>query len=183
MPKEVHPNIFACVMPFKRQSIERLKAGFSAITLADTRWQNCFIKSTILLPNVLALQQAREAQCDDAILIKGGYAIESTSANLFIVINGVLMTPPVHPNILRGITRDLILKLARKNDIPIQERMITETELENADEIWISSSTKEIYPITKLNHQAVGNGEAGPIWERMIAFFQQYTQNYVNGKQ
>ncbi len=171
-PGNIPPTILVTVnKSTKNLPIEILSQGKSAISSEDTRWKNCHIKSISLLPNILFSEQAREANSEETILIRDGYAIEGASSNLFIVKNNTLITPPLSSYILGGITRDVVLELATANNIPYQEQQISETELNNADEIWITSSTREIYPITKLNDNLVANGKPGPTWKQMIKLY------------
>jgi D-alanine transaminase len=109
-------------------------------------------------------------------LIRDGLATEGAASNLFVVTDGTLTTPPTGPFLLPGITRDLILELAAANDIPHREKAIQRSELQNADEIWLTSSTKEILPVTQLDGKAVANGQPGPLYQRMLALYQDYKQ-------
>lgn len=181
MPANIKPTIFACTTPLQSLDIKTLSAGASATTMIDTRWQNCHIKAITLLPNVLLNQAAKDAGYDEAILINDGYAIEGTRSNLFMVLDDVLITTPMCPQILGGVTRDLIIRLARKYNLPVEERMIPAEELCRADEIWLSGSIKEICPIVQLNDQAVGNGQAGPCWQKMIKYYQDYKHHVAYG--
>ena len=176
IPENIEPTIFARSSPLQALDLQKLSTGASATTLADTRWQHCHIKAITLLPNILLNQAAKAAGYDEAILINDGYAIEGTAANLFIVRDGVLITTPVCPQILGGVTRDLIIRLAHQHKLPIEERMIPTEELNRADEIWLSGSIKAICPIVQLNDQVVGNGCAGPYWQQMINYYQNYKQ-------
>jgi len=163
-PEEIKPTILALCMPPKDISQETLHRGFSAITLEDRRRQDCNIKALNLLPNILAYQQAHEANSAEAIFIRNGEALEGTSSNLFIVKNDTIYTPPVSPNILAGVTRELILHLAKENNLSCEEKSVKEKMLLSADEIWLTGSLKAIYPIVKLNDNLVGNGQVGPMW-------------------
>lgn len=151
-----------------------LAKGISAITLPDIRWQLCHIKAITLLPNVLFRQQAIDAGVDDAILIRDGYATEGTASNLFMVRNGKMITPPKSQLLLPGITRDLLVELARRHHIDCEERDIEAAELVHADEIWLSSSVREIVPVITLDQKPVGQGSAGPLWSRIYDLFQDY---------
>lgn len=163
-PKEIKPTVLAICMPPKNTPEEALHSGFSAITVEDRRHQDCYIKTINLLPNVLAYQQAQEENCVEAIFIRNGKALEGTSSNLFIVKNNTIYTPPISPNILAGVTREWILQLAKQNKIPCEEKSVKEKMLFSADEIWLTASLKEIYPIIKLNNIPIGNGKVGPMW-------------------
>ena len=144
-------SVFAYVNPWPQALDGPERTPLTAITVPDLRWQRCDIKSVNLLPNVLARQQAREAGADEAILIRDGEALEGSSSNLFIVRNGVLITPPEQPRMLSGITRAVLLELAQQHVVPVELRAIAENELMQADEIWISSSLRELRRISRLN--------------------------------
>jgi len=179
-PQVMQPTLFARVSPLERLPMQRLQQGFTAITLPDSRHRNCYIKATCLLPNVLMMQQAIDAGVDEAILIDDGYALEANTSNLFIVKDGALVTTPAIPQILGGITRGLVIELAHKNKIPCIERMIPEADLRNADEIWLSNSTKDIRPVIQLDNAPVGNGKPGQLWQQMYTIIQDYKQQYAD---
>jgi D-alanine transaminase len=173
-PTGVRPTIFAMSNPLPEARDIPGEQGIHAITLPDIRWQHCNIKAITLLPNIMLRQQAVEADTAEAILIKDGYATEGAASNIFIVRNGVLITPPKGPTLLPGITRDLIIDLAADNAVPYREAGISEAELHSAGEIWLTSSTREISPVVRLNDTVVGDGRPGPVWKNMIALFQTY---------
>jgi D-alanine transaminase len=155
--------------------------GIRAVTLADTRWADCHIKSTNLLPNVLQRQTAIDAGADEAILLRDQHAIEGTTSNLFIVKDDILRTPPQSRHMLGGITREVIIELCHENYIVVQEKPISEDALHDADEIWLTSSTREIMPVTTLNLHAVGKGVPGPHWLQMIDLYQAFKQSVMRG--
>ncbi len=173
-PVDTRPTVFAMSTPASAMRDIASEIGIKAITLPDIRWQKCDIKAITLLPNVLLRQQAIDAASAEAILIKNGHATEGAASNIFIVHNGVLVTPPKGPSLLPGITRDLVLELAAANGIPFREAGITEQDLEQAEEVWVTSSTREISPVTHLNDEIVGDGQPGPLWQRMIQLYQDY---------
>jgi D-alanine transaminase len=181
-PDKIHATVFAMSSPSAEPVDSASRQGITAITLPDIRWQHCNIKAITLLPNVLLRQQAIDAGSVEAILLKDGYAIEGAASNVFIVTNGVLMTPPNGPALLPGITRDLILELAVANAIPFRECSIPEADLRGADEIWLTSSTREISPVTKLDDQLVGSGQPGPAWKTMIGLFQEHKERIRRGQ-
>lgn len=174
-PAGITPTVFAMSTPMPGTRDPARETGVRAITLADIRWKLCNIKAITLLPNVLLRQQAIDAGSVEAILINHGYAIEGAASNLFIVKNGVIITPPNSSALLPGITRDLILELAASHGIPFREGDITEVELFDADEIWLTSSTREISPVVVLDERPVDDGKPGPMWKKMIALYQDYT--------
>ena len=168
-PKEpVSPTIFAMCNPIAPLP----QGGVSAITVEDTRWHRCDIKAITLLANILGRQDAVEQSAAEAILIRDGNAVEGAASNLFIVKHETVITPPKSPEILSGITRDLVLELAAKLEIEIAERPISETELRSADEIWLTSSTREILPVIRLDGVLVGNGNPGGVWHTLMRAYQ-----------
>jgi D-alanine transaminase len=162
--------------PLKPVAVEIFKSGVSAITLDDIRWQRCHIKAISLLPNILLRQEALDQGAAEAILIRDGLATEGAASNLFVVNNGVLCTPPTGPFLLPGITRDLIIELATANHIDCREQHISREDLQQAEEIWLTSSTKEILPVTRLDGDPVANGQPGPLFKSMLALYQDYKQ-------
>ena len=175
-PLHIQPTIFAYSVPLLDKKIDELKQGIKAITVNDMRWQRCDIKSINLLANVLLRQQAIDANAFEAILINDNLALEGSSSNLFIVKDNTIITPPLSEKILGGITRDLVLELAEGNNYSVQQRNIPVTELNNADEIWLTSSTREIMPVIQLNDTVIGKGEAGPVWHNLIQYYQAFKQ-------
>ena len=172
IPAEIDPNVLAFTSPNPPRDIEKAQSGISAITLDDIRWHRCDIKATTLLANVLARAQATEEGADEGILIRDGLAMEGTASNLFVVSNGLLITPPDSDELLPGITRDLVLELAQETGLPYAQAAIAAADLEAADEIWLTSSTREVAAVVKLNGHPVGNGRPGELWYRMDALFQ-----------
>ena len=150
--------------------------GVSAVTLEDIRWKSCYIKSIALLANVLARQQAADRNADDAILVRDGVLTEGSSSNLFLVQDGVLLTPCKDQRILPGITRDVVLELAAANGVPYEEHDLPLAALAKADEVWLTSSTKEIMPVGRVDGKAVSDAKPGPLWRRMMTHYQDYKQ-------
>jgi D-alanine transaminase len=181
-PADTQPTLFAMSTPMAASADIDSIAGAIAITLPDVRWKLCNIKAITLLPNVMSRQQAVDAGAVEAILIKDGYAIEGAASNVFIVKNDLLITPPNGPALLPGITRDLIIELAANHAMPFREADITEAELFAADEIWLSSSTREISPVTLLDDTVISAGKPGPLWKRMITLYQEYKAALRSGK-
>ena len=173
-PADTRPTVFAMSTPGSPPVDIASVTGIRAITLPDIRWEHCNIKAITLLPNVMLRQQAIDADTAEAILIKDGFATEGAASNLFTVNNGLLLTPPKSPALLPGITRDLILELAAANDIPFRETGVTTGQLKLAEEIWVTSSMREISPVIQLDDATVGDGKPGPLWKRMIALYQDY---------
>ena len=172
IPAEVHPTVLAFISPKPPRDAEKAQQGIRVITLDDIRWHRCDIKATALLANVLARAQATEEGADEAILIRDGAAMEGTASNLFVVSNGLLITPPDSEELLPGITRDLVLELAQEAGVPFAQAAIDAADLETADEIWLTSSTREVSAVVELNGRPVGSGRPGELWQRMDALFQ-----------
>lgn len=168
------PTVLAMTGALKPRDPAIAEKGVSAITLPDLRWQRCDIKATTLLANVLARQEATARGADEAILIRDEQAREGSASNLFIVRHGLLITPPKDGRILPGITRDLVLELAAEAGIPYAEAAISNEELGQAEEVLLTSSTREIMPVTRLDDQTVGDGRPGPIWQRLDTQFDAY---------
>ena len=173
-PADVTPTLFAMSTPMAESVDIDAIPGVSAVTLEDIRWNLCNVKAITLLPNVLLRQQAIDDGGTEAILIKNGLAIEGAASNVFIVSNGLLITPPNGPSLLPGITRDLVIELAANHAIPFREADITEQQLFNAEEIWLTSSTREISPVIQLNDRVISAGKPGPLWRRMINLYQDH---------
>lgn len=175
-PHEENPTLFMMTTPQEPVAAEICLSGIKAITLPDNRWGNCHIKTISLLANVLLRQEALDKGAQEAILVRDGYATEGAASNLFIVQNDCLITPPKGPLLLPGITRDLIVEIAEQKKICLREQMISTADLHNAQEIWVTSSTKEITPVTKLNDKIIGTGKPGPHWKKMLQAYQTYKQ-------
>lgn len=172
--EEITPTVFVQATPFEMPSLEDVKRGASVVTTEDVRWKWCHIKSISLLPNVLSTQRAKEADAKEAILVRDGTVMEGASSNIFVIKHGEILTPHATKSILRGITREIVLNLAEKHHIPHREADISEEELFDADEVWITSSTKEILPITKIDNKVVGDGQAGKVWLQMMDVYEAY---------
>lgn len=165
-------TVFAMSAPIK--PLPNSDSGVKAITLDDIRWQYCHIKAVTLLGNILLRQQAIDQNCTEAILVKNGIVTEGAASNLFAVFNNTLTTPVKDNRILPGITRDVILELAAQNGIRTVEQDIPLTELKTADEIWLTSSTREILPVIELDSVIIGGGKPGSVWKKMQQLFQAY---------
>jgi D-alanine transaminase len=172
LPAQAEPNVIAFVSPIPERDPRIAREGLKAITIEDIRWHRCDIKSTNLLANILAQAQALEKQADDAIFIRDGIAKEGTASNLFIVLDGLLLTPPNSDELLAGVTRDLVMELAAEAGIAHAEASIAEADLYAAEEIWLSSSTREVAPVVRLNDHTVGDGRPGRHWQRMDQLYQ-----------
>jgi D-alanine transaminase len=173
-PDKITPTVFMMSNTLAVTSEDAFNKGVAAITLDDIRWQYCNIKAITLLPNILLRQTAIDEGAQEAILVRGGEVTEGSASNIFIVIDGIIKTPPKSSRLLPGITRDLIVELAHKNNLKCVEANFSRTELEAADEIWLTSSMKEVMPIVKLNDEPVADGKPGAITRQMFKIFQAY---------
>jgi len=180
-PPDTEPTVFAMSKRLEEKPAEPDR-GVTAMTVEDIRWKWCNIKSIALLPNILLRQQAVDAGAAEAIMLREGYVTEGTASNIFIVSDGTVLTPPKSNLLLPGITRDLVVELCRDNAVFCLEEPIGEERLRSADEIWITSSTREIVPVTRLDQGLVGSGEPGPLWHRLIALYQEYKQAFREGR-
>jgi len=172
IPDKVEPTVIAFATPMAERAPGIANEGIKVITLEDIRWQRCDVKATTLLPNVLAQAEAAEKGAIDAILVRQGQALEGTASNLFIVLEGLLITPPDSEKILPGVTRDLVLELARDANIPYAQASISEEDLKKATEIWLTSSTREISPVVELDGEPVGDGKPGEHWRYIDQLYQ-----------
>lgn len=176
LPAQAEPTVIAFANPLPPRDPRIALEGISVVTLQDQRWLHCDLKTTNLLPNVLALAEANQAGADDAILLREGQAIEGTASNLFVLLDGLLITPPDSTHLLPGITRDLVLELAQQHGIAHARATIAEPELRHASEIWLTSSTREIAPVVQLDGKPVDDGRPGPAWRQMDGLYQQAKQ-------
>lgn len=161
-PGYVKPTVFVSVTPFRPKEKE-LNEGIKVIFTKDIRWERCDIKSTMLLPNVMARQEAFVKNASEAILIRDGFIKEGTHTNFFAVRDGKLYTAPLSNFILNGVTRKVILEICSDNNIPFSESEIKADDLKNFDECLITGSISEVTPVVQVDDWKVGNGKPGPI--------------------
>lgn len=162
-PTGTPPTVYAAAKPYPRPAESSFREGVAAIVVPDTRWSRCDIKSVSLLPNVLANQQAHAAGAFEAIFVRDGVLIEGSHSNLIGVVAGEVVTYPECNYILGGITRRLSLELARELGMTVREGPIFAHRLDSIEELFLSGTTTEIMPITRLDGEAVGSGRPGPI--------------------
>ena len=173
----VEPTIFMLSSPFVSPPQQQIDNGVAAVSLADFRWLRCDIKSTSLLGANMLRQFANDAGGAECVLFRDGYLTEGSSSNIFVVRNGVLVTPPKSRLILPGITYDLLLELALANGVPTQVRDVAESEVKAADELMLSASLRELLAITQLDGKPVGDGKPGVVFRRLYELFQVYKFN------
>jgi D-alanine transaminase len=174
MPKGLKQTVFMMSNPLPLPKAEIYEKGISCVSLDDFRWERGHIKSVALLGAILLKNEANLAGADECVLFRDGFLTESSASNIAAVKNGVILCPPLDNLILHGITYELMIDLARKAGLPLEIRRVSRKEVRTADELWISSSTKEVVPITMLDGKPVGNGQPGPMFKKMYQLFQDY---------
>ncbi|MCX2981066.1 D-alanine aminotransferase [Halieaceae bacterium IMCC14734] len=181
-PEGITPTLFAFSFDIPPAPVADKSATkcYSVTTAEDLRWKRCNIKSTALLGNVMHFNQSYRGGNNETILYNNaGELTEASACNVYIVKDGVVITPPTDHQILPGVTRLLLLNMLRADgEISVLERDVTLAELRNADEVWLSSSTKEVAPVTEVDGKAIGNGEPGDVWLRAQTLFSQHKYAY-----
>jgi len=176
----VRPTVFMMSNPLSVPPEALLQSGVGAVTAQDNRWLRCDIKSISLLPNVLLRQMAVEAGCAETVLIRDdSFMTEGAASNIFVVSNGRLLAPPKDNLMLPGITYDVILEIAAANNIPFEVRKIAVGELFAADELLLTSSTKEVLAITRLDGKPVGNGKPGAMFASLHKLYQDFKRDVM----
>lgn len=176
-PDDVPPTVFAYGFAIAAPPVPQA-AGVKGLHVAlsrDLRWERCHIKSTSLLGNVLHFQDGKAQGKQETILLNASDEVtEASSCNVFAVINGEIVTPPLDHQLLPGITRQLIIKSLARAGITVTERVVTKAELIAAQEVWLSSSSKEITPVLSIDDSPVADGTPGPVWQQAISIFNQH---------
>jgi D-alanine transaminase len=171
-PAGVAPTVFLMSNPLALPSREQIERGVAVVTAADERWLHCDLKTISLLGNVLARQLAVDAGATETVLFRNGYLTEASASNVLLVRDGVIVAPPKDNQILPGITYDVAFELAREGGLPIEVRPVPKDEALAADEMWLSSSTKEVLAVTALDGRPFGGGKPGPVFRKVHALFQ-----------
>jgi D-alanine transaminase len=180
-PKDAVPTVFMMTNRLSTPTADMVAGGVPAITAADNRWLRCDIKSIALLGNVLMRQLAVEAGAHETILLRDGQLTEGSASNVFVVSRGVIVTPPKSNLILPGTTYDVVLELAQQAGMPVDVRPVSDAELRTADEIWITSATREVLAVTTLDGKPVGAGEPGGVFRRMHGLFMDFKAKLAAG--
>ena len=178
-PAQVKPTVFMMSTPLVTPPQEQIDHGIACITGTDFRWLKCDVKSVALLGNCLLKQTAVDAGAAEIVLFRDGHLTEAAACNVLVVQDGVLLAPPKDNLILPGITYNVVLELAAANQIPLEMRAASEQEVRAAQEIWITSSTKEVLAVTRLDGAAVGDGKPGPLFRRMHALYQDFKRTFM----
>jgi len=171
-PAGVAPTVFMMSNPLALPSAEQVERGVAVITGPDERWLHCDLKTTSLLGNVLARQAAVDAGAVESVLFRDGYLTEASASNVLIVKGGLIVAPPKDNLILPGITYDATFDLARKGGLEVAIRPVSREEALGADEMWLSSSSKEVLAVTKVDGRPFAGGMPGPVFRRVYALFQ-----------
>ena len=178
-PKSIEPTVFMMANPLVNPPQAQVERGGAAVSAPDNRWLRCDIKSISLIGNVLLRQMSAEAAAVETILFRDGRLTEASASNVFIVKRSVIQSPPKSNLILPGITYDVIAELAAANGLAMEFRDVTEAEVRGADEVWVSSSSKEVFPIVTLDGRQIGDGKPGPVFRRMYQLYQEFKQKVM----
>ena len=170
-PPETPPTVYVIAKPFKNHPEKYWTDGVAAVTVPDTRWSRCDIKSIALLPNVLANQQAKDKGAFEAIFVRDDVLIEGSHSNLWAVIDGVAMTYQSCGYILGGITRKLLLDRAAGEGVSVREGPIPMKDMSRIQELFLSGTTTEVMPIVKLDDHVIGDGKPGPVTQKLQAAY------------
>jgi D-alanine transaminase len=178
-PKDAAPTVFMMSNPLVCPPKELVDKGAAAVTAVDDRWHHCDIKSISLIGNCLLRQVSVDAGAVETILFRDKVLTEASASNVFVVKGGVVLSPPKSNLILPGITYDVVAELAQAAGMPLEFRDITEDEVRGADEIWVTSSSKEVLAIVTLDGRKVGEGRPGPVFRRMYGLYQEFKQKVM----
>lgn len=178
-PKGVKPTVFMMSTPLVTPAPALVESGVACITAQDYRWLNCDIKSVSLLGNCMLRQLSVDAGAAETILFRDGQLTEASASNVFIVRDGVVLAPPKDNLVLPGITYDVVIEIARAREFQIEVRPVSEAEVRTADEIWVTSSTKEVLAVTTLDGKPVGDGKPGLLFRRMHALYQSFKKDQM----
>ena len=178
-PRDAVPTVFIMSNPLVNPPRELVEHGAEAISATDNRWHRCDIKSISLLGNILLRQLSADAGATETILFRDGVLTEAAACNVFVVRRGVIQGPPKSNLILPGITYDVVLELAQSAQLPLEIRNLTEAETRAADEIWVTSSSKEVLAIVKLDGKPVGDGRPGPVFRGMYQLYQDFKRTVM----
>ena len=176
-PSQYSPTVFMSFREMVAVDEKWRREGVKVITLPDLRWGRCDVKSLNLLPNILAKQQAKDAGAFEAIFIRDGIVAEATASNVMLVRSGTLMTPESNYRILPGVTRKIILDIAKKQGINVSEQPIESKELFQADELFLVGTTIEVVPVISVDQKPIGTGSPGPLTQKIIACYQDFIRN------
>jgi len=173
-PAGVEPTVLVMCNPLVNPPKELVEKGAAAVSAVDNRWLRCDIKSISLVGNCLLRQASADAGAAETILFREGKLTEASASNVFVAKNGLLLSPPKSNLILPGITYDVVVEIAQATKIPLEFRDVSEAEVRAADEIWLTSSSKEILAVATLDGKPVGDGKPGPLFRKAYAGYQEF---------
>ena len=173
-PASAKPTAVMTVREMRPMDPTLRDSGVTVMTMDDWRWGRCDIKSVNLLPNVMARQKAKQAGAFEALFIRNGQVTEGAVSNVMMVKAGRLLTAPEGERILSGVTRTIILELARKEGLQVEERFVMVEEFQRADEIFLTGTTVEVLPVIRVDGKTIGTGTPGPITQKLQAAFQRF---------
>ena len=178
-PKDANPTVLMMSGPLSTPAQALVDNGVPAITATDYRWLRCDVKSVSLLANCLLRQTALDAGAAEVVMFRDGYLTEGSASNIFAVRNARLLAPPKNHLVLPGITYDVVLELAAAHGIPFDVREVPEQEVKMVDELWLTSSTKEVLAITTLDGKPVGTGRPGAVFQRIHPLYQEFKRKVM----
>ena len=181
-PKNVQPTVFMMSNPLVNPSKETVENGAKAVTAEDFRWQRCDLKTISLIGNCMLRQLSAEEGAVETILFRDGRLTEASASNAYIVKNGVIATPPKDNLILPGITLDVVFDIVKRGNLPMAVREITRAEVFGADEVWVSSSSKEIVAVVDLDGKTIGTGKPGPVFRKAWQLYQDFKNEVMRAK-
>jgi D-alanine transaminase len=172
-PQDVPPTVFMMSNPLATPSSDQVTRGVAVVTAEDNRWRRCDLKTISLVGNVLMRQLAADAGALETVMFRDGWLTEASASNVLVVTGGTIVAPPKDNLILPGITYDAAEEFAREAKLPFEQRPVGKDEALAADEMWLSSSTKEVLAVTTVDGTPFGGGVPGPVFRKMHAIFQQ----------
>ncbi|HEY5635792.1 MAG TPA: D-amino acid aminotransferase [Burkholderiales bacterium] len=178
-PANTTPTVFMMSNPLVNPPRELVEQGAAGASAVDNRWHRCDIKSISLIGNCLLRQVSVDAGAVETILFRDGRLTEASASNVFIVREGVVLSPPKSNLILPGITYDVVVELAQAAGMKLEFRDVTEAEVRGADEVWVTSSSKEVLAIVTLDGKSIGDGRPGPLFRRMYQLYQDFKREVM----
>jgi D-alanine transaminase len=178
-PKDAVPTVFVMANPLVNPPQELVQRGAAAVSAVDDRWHRCDIKSISLIGNCLLRQVSADVGAVETILFRDGFLTEASASNVFVVRNGVILSPSKSNLILPGITYDVIAEIAQAAGLPLEYRAVSEAEVRGADEVWVTSSSKEVLAIVTLDGKPVADGKPGAVFRRVHALYQEFKQKVM----
>jgi D-alanine transaminase len=173
---DIERTVFAFCSPLILPDHAALERGVSCVTAQDNRWGRCDIKSTALLANILLRERATASGASEAILLRDGVLTEGSASAVHVVLDNQLVTPALSPQVLPGLTRGAVEKMALRAGIPSRSAAVTEAQLRSASEVMLSAATREVVAVTQIDGAPVGRGAPGPLWRALHAELQKYKQ-------